>query len=167
MTAVNNDTSVQTVLPAPTPSTSCTSDPTKVSKEYQDKVAKSEALKKEKEKNKVLNNEQKQVRRPCGETDHSRSSSKLYPMDKSKTKLPKFEDTVEKTSVTKASLANTCRYPKFVTLIQEVVDHITQLVYAGFIFAHYHFLKLLEYGEELLVVIQNLLYNIFSIFAGQ
>ncbi|WP_461043429.1 hypothetical protein, partial [Streptomyces sundarbansensis] len=65
------------------------------------------------------------------------------------------------------SSANACRYPKFVTLIQEVVDHITQLVYAGSIFANYYFLELLENGEELPVVIQNLFYNIFSIFAGQ
>ncbi|ORE10895.1 hypothetical protein BCV72DRAFT_332605 [Rhizopus microsporus var. microsporus] len=51
--------------------------------------------------------------------------------------------------------------------IQKVVDHITQLVYAGSIFANYHSLELLENGEELPVVTQNLFYNIFSIFAGQ
>ncbi|ORE14430.1 hypothetical protein BCV71DRAFT_267460 [Rhizopus microsporus] len=56
-------------------------------------------------------------------------------MNKSKTKLPKPKDTVEKTF--------------FVTLIQEVVDHITQLVYADSIFANYYFLELLENGEEL------------------
>ncbi|PHZ16900.1 uncharacterized protein RHIMIDRAFT_287919 [Rhizopus microsporus ATCC 52813] len=33
--------------------------------------------------------------------------------------------------------------------IQKVVDHITQLVYAGSIFANYHSLELLENGEEL------------------
>jgi ribosomal protein L37AE/L43A len=168
MPAVNKDASVQAVLLAPTPSTSCTSAPIKASKKYQDKVAKSEALKKEKEKNKMTGNEQKQVRCPsCGGTDHSRSSSKLCPMNKSKTKLPKPKDTVEKTFIIKTSLANTCKYPKFVTLIQEVVDHITQLVYTGSVFANYYFLELLKNGEELPVVTQNLFYNIFSIFAGQ
>ncbi|CEI97429.1 hypothetical protein RMCBS344292_11561 [Rhizopus microsporus] len=111
--AVKEDTSASAVLPAPTPSTSCTSAPVKTSKKYQDKY------------------------------------------------------TVEKTFVIKTSLANTCKYPKFVTLIQEVVDHITQLIYAGSIFANYYFLELLENGEELPVVTQNLFYNIFSIFAGQ
>jgi aspartokinase len=88
-------------------------------------------------------------------------------MNKSKTKLPKPKDTVERIFVIKTSLANTCKYPKFVTLIQEVVDHITQLVYVSSIFANYYFLELLENGEELPVVTQNLFYNIFSIFAGQ
>ncbi|KAG1176353.1 hypothetical protein G6F70_003461 [Rhizopus microsporus] len=64
-------------------------------------------------------------------------------------------------------MANTCKYSKFVNLIEEVVDHITQLVYAGSIFANYYFLELLENGEELPVVSQNLFYNIFSIFAVQ
>ncbi|CEI92613.1 hypothetical protein RMCBS344292_06867 [Rhizopus microsporus] len=151
----NKDTSVQAVLPAPTPSTSCTSAPIKTSKKYQDK-------------NKASNNEQKQVRCPsCGGTDHSRSSSKLCPMNKAKTKPPKPKDTVEKTFVIKTSLSNTFKYPKFVTLVQEAADHITQLVYAGSIFANYYFLELLENGEELPVVTQNLFYNIFSIFAGQ
>ncbi|CEI96053.1 hypothetical protein G6F70_002271 [Rhizopus microsporus] len=50
MPAVNRDTSVQAVLPAPTLSTSCTSTPIKASKKYQDKVDKAEALKKEKRK---------------------------------------------------------------------------------------------------------------------
>ncbi|ORE09998.1 hypothetical protein BCV72DRAFT_222293 [Rhizopus microsporus var. microsporus] len=163
MIAGNNDTSVQVVLPAPTPSTNYTSAPTKVSKKYQDKVAKSEALKKEKEKNKMTGNGQKQLRCPsCGGTDHPRSSSKLCPMNKLKTKLPKPKDTVKKTFVIKTSLANTCKYPEFVTLIQ-VVDHITQLAYAESIFANYYFLKLLEYNEELPIVTQNLFYNIFSI----
>jgi hypothetical protein len=81
-------------------------------------------------------------------------------MNKSKTKL-------QKAFVIKASLANTYRHPKFVTLIQEVVDHIAQLVYTEFIFANYYFLELLENGEELPVVAQSLFYNILSIFAGQ
>ncbi|RCH85481.1 hypothetical protein CU097_002193, partial [Rhizopus azygosporus] len=85
----------------------------------------------------------------------------------SKTKLPKPKNTVEKAFVIKTSLANTYKYPKLVTLIQEVVDHITQLVYDGSIFANYYFLELLKNGEELPAVIQNLFYNIFSIFAGQ
>jgi hypothetical protein len=88
-------------------------------------------------------------------------------MNKSKTKLSKPKDTVEKTFVIKTSLANTCKYPKFAILVQEVVDHITRLVYAGSIFANYYFLELLENGEELPVVTQNLFYNVFSIFAGQ
>ena len=63
--------------------------PIKTSKKYQDKVDKTEALKKEKEKNKTITNEQKQVWCPsCGGTDHSHSSNKLYPMNKSKTKPP-------------------------------------------------------------------------------
>ncbi|KAG1201461.1 hypothetical protein G6F70_003138 [Rhizopus microsporus] len=158
LSAVNKDTSVQAVLPAPN----------KASKKYQDKVDKAEALKKEKEKNKATTNEQKQVRCPsCGGTDHSRSSNKLCPMNKSKMKLPKPKDTVEKTFVIKTSLANTCKYPKFVTLIQEVVDHITQLVYASSIFANYYFLELLENGEELPVLTHNLFHNISSIFSGQ
>ena len=41
-----------------------------------------------KKKNKMIGNERKQVRCPsCGGTDHSRSSSKLCPMNKSKPKL--------------------------------------------------------------------------------
>ncbi|CEI95970.1 hypothetical protein RMCBS344292_10144 [Rhizopus microsporus] len=85
---VNKDTSVQVVLPAPTPSISCTSAPIKTSKKYQDTVDKTETLKKEKEKNKATTNEQKQVRCPsCGGTNHSRFSNKLCPMNKSKTKL--------------------------------------------------------------------------------
>ncbi|ORE21345.1 hypothetical protein BCV71DRAFT_166758, partial [Rhizopus microsporus] len=103
----------------------------------------------------------------CGGTDHSRSSSKLCPMNKAKTKPLKPKDTVEKTFVIKTSLANTCKYPKLVTLIQEVADHITQLVYAGSFFANYYFLQLLENGEELPLVTQNLFYNIYSTFAGQ
>ncbi|CEI93855.1 hypothetical protein RMCBS344292_08081 [Rhizopus microsporus] len=47
---VNKDTSVQTVLRALTTSTSCTSAPIKTSKKYQDKIDKTEALKKEKER---------------------------------------------------------------------------------------------------------------------
>ena len=59
-------------------------------------------LKRKKEKNKTTTNEQKQVRCPsCGGTDRSRSSRKLCPMNKSKTKLPKPKDTVEKTFVIK------------------------------------------------------------------
>ena len=61
MSAVNKDTSVQTVLRALTTSTNCTSAPIKTSKKYQDKIDKTEALKKEKEKNKMIRNEQKQV----------------------------------------------------------------------------------------------------------
>jgi hypothetical protein len=61
MPAVNKHTSIQTVLPTPTPSTSCTSAPIMAFKKYQDKVDKTEALKKEKEKNKTTANEQKQV----------------------------------------------------------------------------------------------------------
>ncbi|CEG72232.1 hypothetical protein RMATCC62417_07823 [Rhizopus microsporus] len=166
--AVNKDASVQAVLPTPTPSTSCTSAPIRATKKYQDKVDKTEALKKEKEKNKMTGNDQKQVRCPsCGGTDHSRFFSKLCLMNKSKTKLLKPKDTVEKTFVINISLANTCKYPKLITLIQEVVDHITQLVYAGSIFANYYFLELLENGEELPVVTQSLFYNLFSIFTGQ
>ena len=87
MPAINNDTGVQTELPAPI----------KTFKKYQDKVDKTEALKKEKEQNKTTGNEQRQVRCPsCGGADHSRSSSKLCPMNKSKTMLPKPKDTVEK-----------------------------------------------------------------------
>ncbi|CEI99644.1 hypothetical protein RMCBS344292_13727 [Rhizopus microsporus] len=158
MPAVNKDTSVQALY-------SCSYQDVK---KYQDKVDKNETLKKEEEKNKTTTNEQKQVRCPsCGGIDHSCSSSKLCPMNKSKTKLPKPKVTVEKTFVIKTSLANTCRYPKFVTLVQEVVDYITQLVYAGSIFANYCFLGLLENGEELPVVTQNLFYNVFFIFAGQ
>jgi hypothetical protein len=81
--------------------------------------------------------------------------------------FPKPKDTVEKISVIKTSLANTCRYLKFVTLIQEAADHIAQLVYAGHIFANYCFLELLQNGEELPVITQNLFYDIFSIFTGQ
>ena len=88
-------------------------------------------------------------------------------MNKAKTKPLKPKDTVEKTFVIKTSLANTCKYPKLVTLIQEVADHITQLVYAGSFFANYYFLQLLENGEELPLVTQNLFYNIYSTFAGQ
>ncbi|CEG81709.1 hypothetical protein RMATCC62417_15874 [Rhizopus microsporus] len=168
MPTVNKDTSVQAVLPAPIPSTRCASAPIKTSKKYQDKVNKTEALKREKGKNKTTGNKQKQVRCPsCGEADQSRSSSKLCHINKSKTRLSNFKDNVEKIFVIKTSLANTCKYPKLVTLIQEVVDHITQLVYTGSIFANYYFLELLENGEELPVVTQNLFYNIFSIFAGQ
>ncbi|CEG77781.1 hypothetical protein RMATCC62417_12475 [Rhizopus microsporus] len=155
--AIKEDTS------APGPSNAVTSDKTSmpvVNKDtsvqdlyfcsHQDKVDKTEALKKEKEKNKMTGNEQKQVRCPsCSGTVHFRSSSKLCPMNKSKTKLPKPKDTAEKTFVIKISLANDCKYPKFVTLIQEVVDHITQLVYIESIFVNYHFLKLLENGEGL------------------
>ena len=47
---VNKDTSVQTVLRALTTSTNCTSAPIKTSKKYQDKIDKTEALKKEKRK---------------------------------------------------------------------------------------------------------------------
>ncbi|CEG83072.1 hypothetical protein RMATCC62417_17048 [Rhizopus microsporus] len=160
MPVVNKDMSAQGVLPAPIPFTSCTSAPIKT------RLLSLKHLKKR--KNKASNNEQKQVRCPsCGGTNHYRSSSKLCPMNKSKTKLLKPKDTVEKTFVIKTSLANTCKYPKFVTLIQEVIDHITQLVYAGSIFANYHFLELLKNGEELPVVTQNLFYNMFSIFAGQ
>ncbi|KAG1172491.1 hypothetical protein G6F70_005577 [Rhizopus microsporus] len=88
-------------------------------------------------------------------------------MNKAKTKPLKPKDTVEKTFVIKTSLANTCKYPKFITLVQEVVDHITQLVYDGSIFTNYYFLGLLENGEELPTITQNLFYNIFCIFAGQ
>ncbi|CEG76573.1 hypothetical protein RMATCC62417_11457 [Rhizopus microsporus] len=159
MPIVNRNTSVQDVLPAPIPSTSCISAPIKSSKKYQNKVDKTEALKKEKEKNKTTDNEQKQVRCPsCDGTDHSHSSSKLCPVNKSKTKLSKPKDTVEKTSVIKTSLVNTCKYPKSVTMIQEVVATLLSV---------YYFLELLESGEELSVVTQNLFYNIFSIFASQ
>ncbi|CEI95914.1 hypothetical protein RMCBS344292_10088 [Rhizopus microsporus] len=50
MLAVNKDTSVQAVLPVPTPSTSSTSAPIKTSKKYQAKNDKAETLKKEKKR---------------------------------------------------------------------------------------------------------------------
>ncbi|CEG83000.1 hypothetical protein RMATCC62417_16983 [Rhizopus microsporus] len=90
MHVVNNDTSIEAVLHAPTSSSSCTFAPTKVTKKFISKVVKIEALKKEKEKNKTLSNEQKQARCPsCSGTYHSRFSSKLCPMNRSKAKLPK------------------------------------------------------------------------------
>ena len=73
----------------------------------------------------------------------------------------------EEAFVIKTSLANSCKYLKFATLIQEAVDYITQIVYAGSIFANCHFLKLLENNEERPVITQNLFYNIYSTFAGQ
>ncbi|ORE06953.1 hypothetical protein BCV72DRAFT_327657 [Rhizopus microsporus var. microsporus] len=152
MTAVNKDTSAEAVLPAPIPSISCTFTPIKTSKKYKDKADKTEALKKRKEG----------IRRQI-----MSKNNKLRPMNKSKTKLSKPKNTVVKTFVINTSLANNCRYPKFVTLIQEVVDHITQPVYDGPIFANHYFLKLLKNGEGLPVITQNLFYNIFSIFAGQ
>ncbi|KAG1176354.1 hypothetical protein G6F70_003462 [Rhizopus microsporus] len=51
MSTVNKDTSVQAVLPAPAP--------IQTSKKYQDKIDKTEALKKQKEKDKTTTNEQK------------------------------------------------------------------------------------------------------------
>ena len=50
MPIANKNTSVQAVLTAPTPSISRTSAPIKASKKYQDKIDKTEALKKEKRK---------------------------------------------------------------------------------------------------------------------
>ena len=50
MLAVNKDTSVQAVLPVPTPSTSSTSAPIKTFKKYQAKNDKAETLKKEKKR---------------------------------------------------------------------------------------------------------------------
>ncbi|KAG1179840.1 hypothetical protein G6F70_002147 [Rhizopus microsporus] len=92
MHVVNNDTSIEALLHAPIPSSSCTFTSTKATKKYKSKVVKTEVLKKKKEKNKTLNNEQKQVRSlSCDGTDHSRSSSKLCPMYRSKAKLPNPE----------------------------------------------------------------------------
>ncbi|ORE01213.1 hypothetical protein BCV72DRAFT_310250 [Rhizopus microsporus var. microsporus] len=54
-------------------------------------------------------------------------------------------------------------YKKYI----KVVDHITQLVYAGSIFINYYVLELLEDGEELFMMAQNLFYSMFSIFDGQ
>ncbi|CEG82716.1 hypothetical protein RMATCC62417_16747 [Rhizopus microsporus] len=51
MPAVNNETNIQVALPVPAPSTSCTSVLIKTSKKYISKTVKTEALKKEKEKN--------------------------------------------------------------------------------------------------------------------
>ncbi|ORE02927.1 hypothetical protein BCV72DRAFT_308705 [Rhizopus microsporus var. microsporus] len=91
MPTVDNDTSVQAVLLAPIPSTSCTSAPIKTN------LIKLTRLKRKKKRT-------------------------------SQTEPPKPNDTVEETFVIKISLANICKYPKFVTLIQEVVGYITQLV---------------------------------------
>ncbi|CEG79938.1 hypothetical protein RMATCC62417_14343 [Rhizopus microsporus] len=86
----------------------------------------------------------------------------------------KYQDKVNKAEALKKEKKRTRRqamsknkYPKFVTLIQEVVDYIIQLVYAVSIFANYYFLELLENGEGLPVVTQSLFYHKFSIFAGQ
>lgn len=54
MPAVNNETSVQFALYAPTLFTSCTSASIKISKKYMSKVVKNEAFKKEKEKNMTM-----------------------------------------------------------------------------------------------------------------
>lgn len=54
MPAVNKETSVQFELSAPTLFTSCTSAPIKISKKYIGNVVKTEAFKKEKEKNMTM-----------------------------------------------------------------------------------------------------------------
>ncbi|ORE05167.1 hypothetical protein BCV72DRAFT_331555 [Rhizopus microsporus var. microsporus] len=59
VSTVNKATSVQDVLLAPIPYTCCIFAPIKIFKKYQDKVNKTEAFKKEKEKNKTTPNEQK------------------------------------------------------------------------------------------------------------
>ncbi|PHZ10819.1 uncharacterized protein RHIMIDRAFT_244703 [Rhizopus microsporus ATCC 52813] len=152
MPTVNKDASVQDVLSAPIPSTGCVSAPIKALRNIKTRLIRLKHLKRRK----------KRMRRQI-----MSKNNKLCPMNKLKTKLPKLKDTVEKTSVIKTYLANTCKYPKSVTLIQEVVDHITQLVYAGSIFANLYSLELLENDKELPVVTQNPFNSIFSIFIGQ
>ncbi|CEG79833.1 hypothetical protein RMATCC62417_14249 [Rhizopus microsporus] len=152
MPTVNKDTSAQAVSPAPIPSTSCTSASIKTSKKYQGKVDKTEALKKEKGKNKTTGNEQKQVRCPsCGETDHSRSSSKLCPMNKSKTELPKPKG--ESTSLTQSELDKYAskRYMTTVSSMAKQYEALVRNYYALLMKVELSDIFLMSYQKRLLL----------------
>jgi hypothetical protein len=101
----------------------------------------------------------------CNGTDHAKaSSSKCSQCVKQKAKA--FKE-FSKTSIIKISLAKTCKNSKFVEEIRELIAHITQVVYAGSIFANYIYLNEVQIIHTSEPVSHNLIYQFFSVLTGQ
>ncbi|CEP14738.1 hypothetical protein [Parasitella parasitica] len=152
-----------TSAPAPKASSETNADDKKVSKKVREKIDKREELEKAKEEAKDTS---KSMKSPtCGGTDHARSSSKNC----SKCVKGKKEAFKEftKTTVIKTSLISCCKFEIVVSEIQKLVVHITQLVFAGSIFANYYYLDQVQNKEVLSEINQNLIYQLFSVLTGR
>ncbi|KAL1926167.1 hypothetical protein VTP01DRAFT_6032 [Rhizomucor pusillus] len=64
-------------------------------------------------------------------------------------------------------IANTCKYPEFVRVLQKAVLHATDVTYAGALFANYYFLPLLNEQKPLPFIDHELVYSLFSVVTGQ
>ncbi|CEP15549.1 hypothetical protein [Parasitella parasitica] len=64
-------------------------------------------------------------------------------------------------------LINCCKYESVVSEIQKLVAHITQVVFAGSIFANYCYLVQVQNKEVPSEIDQNLIYQLFSVLTGQ
>ncbi|KAG2207838.1 hypothetical protein INT46_007004 [Mucor plumbeus] len=127
-----------------------------------DKIDKQEALEQSKEEA----GSSRPMRCPkCNGTDHAKaSSSKCSQRVKQKAKA--FKE-FSKTSIIKISLAKTCKNPKLVEEIRELIAHIIQVVYAGSIFANYIYLNEVQINHTSEPVSHNLIYQFFSVLTGQ
>ncbi|CEP07070.1 hypothetical protein [Parasitella parasitica] len=134
-----------------------------VSKNVQKKIGKREELEKAKEEAKDAS---KSMKCPtCGGTDHASSSSKNC-FERVKGKKEVFKEFTKTTDI-KTSLINCCKHESVVSEIQKLVAHITQVVFAGSIFANYHYLGQVQNKEVPSEISQNLIYQLFSGLTGQ
>ncbi|CEP17568.1 hypothetical protein [Parasitella parasitica] len=101
----------------------------------------------------------------CGGTDHARSSSKNC-SERVKGKKEAFKE-FTKAAVIKISLIKCCKYKSVVSEIQKLVAHITQVVFAGSIFANYYCLDQIQNKEVPSEINQNLIYQLFFVITGQ
>ncbi|KAI9263633.1 hypothetical protein EDC94DRAFT_518281, partial [Helicostylum pulchrum] len=94
----------------------------------------------------------------CQGTDHERPSSKKCPEQvKSRAAAPKKFKNLNKVCTNAAVIAE----------LQKVVKRVTQVVYAGSMFANYFYLEKLENNKPVARIEQHLIYQLFSLFVGQ
>ncbi|KAI8368536.1 hypothetical protein BD560DRAFT_331005 [Blakeslea trispora] len=75
------------------------------------------------------------VCKTCGEARHARSSSRMYRLYKP-SKLEEAKN-FARTSVINTNLSNVCKSEDFVKNLQEAVLRVSQVVYAGAMFANH------------------------------
>ncbi|GAA5800247.1 hypothetical protein HPULCUR_005672 [Helicostylum pulchrum] len=91
----------------------------------------------------------------CQGTDHERPSSKKCPEQvKSRAAAPKKFKNLNKVCTNVAVIAE----------LQKVVKRVTQVVYAGSMFANYFYLEKLENNKPVARIEQHLIYQLFSLF---
>ncbi|KAI8086972.1 uncharacterized protein B0P05DRAFT_448720, partial [Gilbertella persicaria] len=87
---------------------------------------------------------------------HARSSINKCKAHKP-SKQQKFQEYTS-TSVLKTNLNNICKSDKFVKKLQEAVSHVSQVVYAGAMFANYFLLHQLKNGQQSSTMSHSLYY---------